>query len=258
MSSNKLKLNSDKTHLMHFSSNRPRADNDQNNAIQLNTGNEIINVSQSEKLLGSIVNCDLRWDEHLLHHSDALLKQLSQRLSAIKLICNIADFKTRKMVTNGLFMSKLTYLMPLWGGCPKYLVNALQVMQNKAARYVTKQNVYTPVKSLLLQCDWLSVQQMIFFHTVVLFYRTRERGLPVQLFKMASSDYNYNTRQKANGNYKVLSNIRRPSTLAMRSYRWRSVEWWNLLPLEIKCEKNVVHFKKSLKVWIRQNINITP
>ena len=31
MSSNKLTLNSDKTHLMHFSPNRPRVNNDQNN-----------------------------------------------------------------------------------------------------------------------------------------------------------------------------------------------------------------------------------
>ena len=114
-------------------------------------------------------------------------KKLSQRLSAIKQICYVADFKTRKMVTNGLFISKLAYLMPLWGGCPNYLVNALQVMQNKAARYVTKKNVYTPVKTLLKQCNWLSVHQMIFFHTVVLFYRTRVSKVPVQLLKMAST-----------------------------------------------------------------------
>ena len=162
------------------------------------------------------------------------------------------------MVTNGLFISKLAYLMPLWGGCPNYLVNALQVMQNKAARYVTKKNVYTPVKTLLKQCNWLSVHQMIFFHTVVLFYRTRVSKVPVQLFKMASSDYSYNTREKANWNFKVVSNIRRPSTFAMKSYRWRSVEYWNMLPLKIKCEKNVHSFKKSLRIWIHQNIDTVP
>ena len=39
ISSNKLRLNSDKTHLMHFSYNRPRIDNTQNDDVQLITGN---------------------------------------------------------------------------------------------------------------------------------------------------------------------------------------------------------------------------
>ena len=200
----------------------------------------------------------MKWTEHLLHGPDAVIKKLSTRLSAIKMVCSIADFKTRKMLTNGLFMSKLAYMMPLWGGCQKFAINTLQVMQNKAARYVTRANIYTATESLLLQCGWLSVYQMIFFHTVVLFYKTRQSEVPSVLFNMASSDYAYSTREMSKGNYKVLSKVRIPSTLARQSFRWRSVEMWNRLPSEIKSKKNLSQFKKSLKPWIIQNININP
>ena len=176
----------------------------------------------------------------------------------MKQISSFADFKTRKMITNGIFISRLSYLMPLWGGCHKFLLNALQLIQNRAARYVTRKDVYTPVKTLLTQCGWLSVHQMVFYHTVVLFYKTRQSGVPQVLFNMANVDYVYSTRAKLKGMYKVMSSSKVPSDLAMRSYRWLSVQYWNKLPVEIKTIKNVLQFKKSLKLWIAKNLDINP
>ena len=46
----------------------------------------------------------------------SLVKQLGTRLNALRKISKFADFKTRKMLADGLFMSKLVYLIPLWGG----------------------------------------------------------------------------------------------------------------------------------------------
>ena len=256
MSNNKLKLDSEKTNLILFSYDRTwRA---QDNVIELDTGNEVINVTETVNVLGGIVSRNLKWEAHLLHDSNCAMKKLSQRLSAIKQICNVADFKTRKMMTNGLFMSKLAYLMPLWGGCQKFLISSLQVMQNKAARYVTKKNIFTPTKVLLKQCGWMSVNQMVFFHTLILFYKTRQSKFPTALYNMASSEYSYNTREKSRGNFKVVSNTRLQSSLAVQSFRWRSVEFWNKLPMNIKTIEKIEDFKKSLKEWTFENISITP
>ena len=170
----------------------------------------------------------------------------------------MADFKTRKLLTNGLFMSKLAYLMPLWGGCHKFLINTLQVLQNRAARFVTKQNMYSPVQNLLKECGWLSVHQMVFYHTVVLFFKIRKNGSPVVLYKMATADYAYDTRSKTSGNIKVSSRIKVPSDLAARSFRWRSVSYWNLLPSKLKSIQSVNQFKQSLKSWIIMNVKINP
>ena len=90
MCGNGLKLNGDKTHIIHFSTDTIRSTN-----VQLNTGNEVISVSQSEKLLGGVVSMNLRWDEHIMHDSNALIKQMSQRLSAMRQVCMFADFKSR-------------------------------------------------------------------------------------------------------------------------------------------------------------------
>ena len=50
------------------------------------------------------------------------------------------------MLANGLFLSKLAYGMPVWGGCDDYLVRSLQIVQNKAARLVCRKGIYTSIK----------------------------------------------------------------------------------------------------------------
>ena len=79
----------------------------------------------------------------------SLIKQLVFRVTVLRKICHIASFKTRKMVADGLFMSKLMYLMPLWGGCEDSLLKALQVVQNKVARLVTRRGFILQLKYYL-------------------------------------------------------------------------------------------------------------
>ena len=66
------------------------------------------------------------------------------------------------MVANGIFMSKLVYLIQLWGYSDKYLLKTIQILQNKAARVVTGKTWWTPVRILLKDCKWLSINQLVF------------------------------------------------------------------------------------------------
>ena len=96
----------------------------------------------------------------------------------MKMISSIASFKTRLMIANGIFCSKLIFQICLWGGSEEYLLNALQIVQNKAARFVTRRSKYTPIVELLNQCGWLSVKQLVFYHGVILIYKTIKTTYP--------------------------------------------------------------------------------
>ena len=78
-----------------------------------------------------------------------MLRSLNARIGALKILGRVANFRTRKMVANGIFMSKLIYLITLWGGSAKYIIVALQKAQNIAARIVTKLDWHTPTSELL-------------------------------------------------------------------------------------------------------------
>ena len=187
-----MKLNDDKTHLLIMTTKQKQRII--NIDIQINTPTDEIKPIKSEKLLGVIIQDDLKWSEYILHNEKSLLKQLNSRLNAMKIISSIANFKTRLMIANGIFCSKLIFQICLWGGSEEYLLNALQIVQNKAARFVTRRSKYTPIVELLNQCGWLSVKQLVFYHGVILIYKTIKTTYPKYLFNKLSMDFPYNTR----------------------------------------------------------------
>jgi hypothetical protein len=48
----------------------------------------------------------MKWKENLIDNEDALVKALNKRIGAIKKISKVSSFKTRKILTNGIFYFK--------------------------------------------------------------------------------------------------------------------------------------------------------
>ena len=147
------------------------------------------------------------------------------------------------MIANGVFMSKLSYLISVWGGCEGYLLRSLQIIQNKVARVVTKKAWSTPTSVLLSQCGWLSVRQLAMYHTVVLVYKVLKTGSPSYLHWMFSTDYRRTTRQSLQGLIKPSTKVPKHD-LAASSFRHRAVQDYNLLSADTREAVNVIQFKK--------------
>ena len=133
---------------------------------------------ECETLLGANISNNFTWNQHLRDDKKSLFNKLRQKLGILRKICSICDFRTRKMIAEGLFMSNLIYAIQVYGACSKYLVSMLQTQQNIVARYVTKLPFLTPTNSLLSQCGWLSVKQLIKYHSLVLLFRTFKEKKP--------------------------------------------------------------------------------
>ena len=261
LTSNKLKVNDEKTHLLVMSTWQKRRFID-TSTITINTPTAVIKPSTVERLLGAQVHKDMHWKEHLLENDDALLKSLNKRTGAIKKINGAASFKTRKMIANGIYMSKLIYLMPVWLGCEEYLVNALQVSMNKVARLVTKLDIYTPTKVLMQQCGWMPVRQLMIYHSLILLHKTYLYKTPKYLYnKVTSGPDQYNTRQAASTKASLVAAgvTWQPSVencelrVTRDSWCWAAVKWYNLLPVDILIEPKLNKFKTRLKDWVSKN-----
>ena len=150
-------------------------------------------------------------------------------------------------------MSALVYILPLWGGCEAYLLKSLQVIQNRAARQVTRLTWYTPVRRLLTQCNWLSIKQLIFFHSALVVYRTSESGTPVYLAQYLSTDHPLNTRQNTQGTIRLTGHH---GAIVENSFLRRAARSYNIIPRDIRSARTVHSFKKKLKTWIKNNIPI--
>ena len=123
-------------------------------------------------------------------------------------------------------------------------------MQNKAARCVTKQSWFTPTKLLLLQCNWLSIKQLVFFHTALQVWRVKANKCPVYIDTNLKPT---NTRSAAQGNLRVPVVEK---SLSSNSFMVRSAVTWNSVPADIRSCKKLGAFKKRLKQWVGENVEI--
>jgi hypothetical protein len=252
MVNNRFKLNDDKTHLMVMTTSQFRRKNP-TLQVEIRTPTEVISASASEKLLGGLVHQNLKWAEHILNGEDSLVKALTTRLGALKMVGRIASLKNRKMIAEGMIMSKLSYLIPLWAGCESYLMLALQRIQNKAARVVTRSDLSTV--GHLAQCGWLSVQQLAFYQTCILVHKVLENKSPKYLYSMFTMDYTITTRQATRREIRQDSDTPELG-LTMDSFRWRAAKDYNRIPAEIRRMKSLKTFKTNLWKWIISNIPI--
>ena len=108
LTNNKLKVNDDKTHLQVLTTRQKRRYVD-TNLVRIETPTASIKPSKVEQLLGAQVHQDMRWVDHLLDSDASMVRALNMRIGALKKVSNIASFKTRKAIGNGIFMWKLIY-----------------------------------------------------------------------------------------------------------------------------------------------------
>ena len=192
----------------------------------------------------------MKWKAHLWGSDQSLVRQLTSRINGLVKVSSRAPKETRLMVANGIVMSKLTYVIQLWGS-EKYLVKSLQVLQNRAARAVTGKSWFTPTRRLLQDCNWLSVNQLIFYHTVLQAHKVLVSGTQTYFSQRMSSHHPYRTRQAAGGSIWCGE-----EHTGKGGFSKRGAQMYNSIPLYIRNAGTIPTFKYKLRQWVTTNIPI--
>ena len=120
----------------------------------------------------------------------------------------------------------------------------LQVMQNKAAQVVTLSPPRAERTPMYDRLGWLTVTQLIFYHSVLAIFKMRSSKEPEYLANVLVND-------SRNGRI-IIPN--KDIRLTQNSFTMRGAESWNSLPEDMrKCPK-LSNFKKFVKVWIAKNV----
>ena len=192
-----------------------------------------------EKLLGIILQPNLKWGMHINH----LQSKLKVRLSGLRKVKFLTSLKHRKEVAESIFLSVLTYCIAAWGGSSKGNIESLQVLQNEAARIVLKQPKRVHREQMYSTLKWLTVHQLVIFHRILAVYSIRRTREPEYLadFFMAEN---------------IRGNIIVPNTaltLYRKSFVVHGSELWNLMPSRLKQVDKSQTFKKELKKWVMES-----
>ena len=144
-------------------------------------------------------------------------------------------------------MSRLVYLMPMWGSSTRNYIRKAQTLWNKTARWTSGLRRRTRTTKLMKYNDWLSVQEMITLHTTVLMWKTIHMRKPKHIYdKLTVLD-----------DLKIEEQEPRLQ-LTKRSYRHRAILHWNELTTEMRENDSIAGFKRSLKSWIKNKRSPEP
>ena len=188
--SNKLSLNTSKTHYMEFFSL-------QNNTqcVKLEINDEVLVRKSTCKFLGVVLDERLTWSEHIKHiHS-----KLSGSLYALNRSKNFVPTKSLNTLYHSLVHTHLTYGDLLWGGTFTSHLKRITTCQKKAVRIIHNKPYNYHTSQLFKQSNILKFNDLYEYEVCRHIHDSIGGRIPKPLLKVYSPNFtihSYNTRQR--------------------------------------------------------------
>ena len=155
MTANKLQLNDNKTEAMIILSNRMSVHSPLPSVIHI--GDADVPFVSSVKNLGVTLDSNLSMSQHISNTCKAAYIQI-RHISSIR---HLLTTQATQTLVCSLVLSRLDYCNSLLSGCPQYLLDKLQKVQNAAARLVCKAKKSDHIHPILETLHWLPVTHRI-------------------------------------------------------------------------------------------------
>ena len=239
MSENFLKLNEEKTEVLIVGSNEQRE------SIISRLGNLNVENGTAVKNLGVIIDAELKFDTHIKHVTKIAFYHL-RNIARIRTFLSLDDATT---LIHAFVFSRLDYCNALYSGLPKKSIDRLQLVQNAAARVLTKTKLREHITPVLASLHWLPVAFRIDFKVLLLVYKALNGLAPSYLGDCLVRYVPERPLRSSNADLLVVPkmNYRKYGEAAFCFYGPNA---WNALPLQLKRAASVEIFKAQLKTYL--------
>ena len=171
-------------------------------------------------------------------------------------IKHVTSFPQRLAIANGIFYSKVVFLISVWGGAEEYLLNSIQIMINKAMRAICKVGRSVKIEELQRRTNWLSVRQAVMYHSLMEARRVLVTREPQYLYQRLTS-----TRAEATIQTRTRHGAVAPAprlALTQSSWRYRVLEAQERLPRDLMDlpvgENRDRIYRNRLRAWVKSSV----
>ena len=206
---------------------------------QSRTEDDLVNDSRICRTLGMNLQNNLAWEAHLVKGKKAVLPAARKILGSLYRLKDKVSQRIKLQLTNSLVISKISYGICLWGNTTTNYVRKAQILLNQSGRFVTGKGRTTRQTEIMSECGWMNCRQMTEYHTLLQIFKTVRWGTPAYI----RSKIEICEEEKLSTNAPRLQ-------LTANSYRMKAVQYWNEMPMTMRSEVRISHFKKSVKRWI--------
>ncbi len=145
--------------------------------------------------------------------------------------------------------SRLDYFNALLGGCSARLINKLHVVQNVAARVLTRTRKYEHISPVLSTLHWLRIKQLIDFKILYITYKALNGLAPQYLSELLSYYSPSCPLLSQNSGQLIIPRISK-STAGGRSFFYLASKLWNNLSNTVREADTICKFKSRLKTHL--------
>lgn len=229
--SNNLVNNTQKTKFIIF---KKKIDSGNTSQEQLTINGQQIVETNSDNFLGVEYDKTLTWQSHIMNVST----KLSSIVFLLRTLSPYVDTRTLKIVYYGLFHSKLSYGIEIWGSAADLYLHKLFVLQKSAIRVMFKLEYIQSCRNTFIEQDILTIYGLYIYKTLLVIRKNLAK------YTRNKDIHNYNTR----GSNKLHVNLIK-SKVSFNFALNIGIKYFNKLPNEIQllAENHESLFKQKLK-----------
>ena len=213
--------------------------------ISLN--NNLIELVDSTKFPGLIIDNKLSWREHIANQS----KLLSRNVGIINKLKSMFPSDVLLNLYSTLVLSYLNYGILAWGNSSRTNLDKLLLVQKRAIRIICHKSRLTHTDQLFHTNKVLKVYDLYDLRLGCFMYQLNSNELPhalSMLFSRNENFHSYPTRQSSGYHLPMLRTLYKQKTLI-----YTGPVLWNSLNESLKHSPSLVSFKYNLKSTLINN-----
>jgi hypothetical protein len=239
MYANGLKINESKTEVLVASR---KAHEKKMAEVRVRIGNAVIVPKTVVKNLGALIDSGMTMKSQVADTT----RRASFRLRCIARIRPYLSNDACARAIHTSVMSRLDFHNALLLGAPTTLTRRLQLIQNSAARLLTRTPSREHITPVLAQLHWLPVRTRIDFKAVCMVHIAMHQTSPEYISAMCTMNASGPISTRSHGDQRLT--VPRPkSSYGERAFSFAAIRVWNELPLTMRNIPDLTAFKKALK-----------
>ena len=244
MTSNRLKLNPDKTEFLLMGSSSQRDKVKHSFPVDI-LGNSLSSAGQARNL-GVAFDAELNYQAQI----KSVVKSCNYYTRDIRRIRHLLDFDSAITLANALVSSRLDYCNSLMYAVPAVYLDKLQRVQNSLARVVTLSPYLTSSALLRKQLHWLPIRSRIHFKLAVITYKALNLHQPSSLSGLLQPvTHRFPIRSHGGADGRQLAFLGNSKSYGRKAFSFVAPKIWNAIPAQVRSASSLAHFRKFIETY---------